>query len=107
MAKKPTNSKINTQKYSEKSTLKTNFLYKIDQRVKYVGGMHDEYKNCECVIKSRANKNHRIDYSVQFDDEKIVNYIIEKALEEIKKEVENDRVIESEDSINENNQTIL
>ena len=68
----------------KKNKLKQNkFKFAVGDRVMYIGGLHPTYKNKEGTITKRANKKHRIDYSVLFEDGVQKNCIIESVLKEV------------------------
>jgi len=92
---KKTNAGFTKRLESEKSMLKTNFKFNVGNKCKYIGGMHDAYKNCEGIIMDRSNKKHRIDYTVLFEDGNQIRCIMEKVLEPVV--IIDDNVIESEE----------
>lgn len=82
MAKKLTNAKLAERLLnSEKSILKTKYIFNIGDKVIYKGGLHEKCKNCICTIMERNNKKHRIDYTVKFEDGNVIRCILEKVLE--------------------------
>ena len=84
IARKPNQSKkagFTKRIESEKSMLGTTYKFDIGDKVKYLGGMFENYKHQIGIITNRSSKGHRIDYSVKFLDGVEKKYIIEKVLE--------------------------
>ena len=71
----------NSIKPFKSSLYSDKYKFDINQRVKYLGGMHEAYMGSIGTIVKRANKKHRVDYSVLFDDGVTVNYIMQNVLQ--------------------------
>lgn len=81
MARKSKNTGITKRLESEKTLLSTSYKLDIDNKAIYKGGMFPDYKNHICIIKDRSCKKHRKDYTVEFEDGKVINYVLESVLE--------------------------
>jgi len=82
LAKRSTNKGLTKRMESEKSLLPAaTYQFELGNSVIYLGGIHMAYKNKIGIITKKANKLHRIDYSVLFNhDQKEINCIMESVL---------------------------
>lgn len=86
-------------KYDETVSLKysTDYKFDIGEQAIYIGGLYENYKNQICTILKRNNKMHRIDYSIQFSDNTIINCVLERVLIKVE-DVNINNVIESDNA---------